>query len=240
MNEPAHPPFYAKDRSDGFLIGTPPPSVVIHAAEPDQALNQTLGFFLETSLNILATYAGWNPTDTVVDTFNGSPAVHLIDCLGCDQEAIESRLHHIDARHSLVGKIVLFNVNAGHRTDRLSRRKDIWGIFYQNDSKSIFFEGMRTILNGRKWLKRYWTSPADFTPKVSPETPEQLLRHLTSREKEIIQMVATGMSNKAISFELEISVHSVKTHIHNIYQKLGVSNRLQAAHWAMAFCPVKS
>jgi len=54
---------------------------------------------------------------------------------------------------------------------------------------------------------------------------------MTPREREVIELIAEGMSNKAIGKELHISVHTVKSHLRNIMEKLALNSRLQiAAH----------
>lgn len=55
---------------------------------------------------------------------------------------------------------------------------------------------------------------------------------LTSREREILGLVAKGMSNKDISSTLDISEHTVKNHLKNILQKLHLENRVQLARYA--------
>lgn len=52
---------------------------------------------------------------------------------------------------------------------------------------------------------------------------------LTAREGEIAMLVAEGLTNKAIASRLGIGVHTVKTHVHNILEKLGLNSRLQLA-----------
>ncbi len=56
---------------------------------------------------------------------------------------------------------------------------------------------------------------------------------LTPREIEILTMVAQGAPNQKISEDLCVSPHTVKTHLYNIYKKIEVPNRLQAALWAV-------
>lgn len=55
---------------------------------------------------------------------------------------------------------------------------------------------------------------------------------LTVREREILGLVAKGMSNKEISSSLDISEHTVKNHLKNILQKLHLENRVQLARYA--------
>jgi two-component system, NarL family, response regulator LiaR len=56
---------------------------------------------------------------------------------------------------------------------------------------------------------------------------------LTERELEVLRMVALGASNPQISEELSISLSTVKTHLHNILNKLDLDNRTQAAAFAL-------
>jgi len=56
---------------------------------------------------------------------------------------------------------------------------------------------------------------------------------LTQRETQVLRHVALGLSNKEIGHSLEISVETVKEHVQHILRKLGVSDRTQAAVWAV-------
>ncbi len=56
---------------------------------------------------------------------------------------------------------------------------------------------------------------------------------LTEREFEIVKALCRGLSNKAIAAELWITVQTVKFHLTSIYRKLGISNRTEAARWAL-------
>ena len=61
----------------------------------------------------------------------------------------------------------------------------------------------------------------------------QTINSLTSREKEILKLVSLGDSNAKIAEKLFIREITVKTHLNNIYRKIGVDNRVQAAIAAM-------
>lgn len=57
--------------------------------------------------------------------------------------------------------------------------------------------------------------------------------HLTDREKEVLQLVARGWPNKLIAEDLNLTEGTVKVHISNILDKIGVSTRTEAAIWAL-------
>ncbi len=67
-------------------------------------------------------------------------------------------------------------------------------------------------------------------------TPDQsgLIEPLTPRELEILRLLAAGKSNPQIAAALIVTVETVKTHIKHIYGKLGVADRVSAAHKARA------
>jgi DNA-binding NarL/FixJ family response regulator len=50
---------------------------------------------------------------------------------------------------------------------------------------------------------------------------------LTAREQDVARLVASGLSNKAIAHRLGLQEGTVKVHLHNIYQKLGISSRVE-------------
>jgi len=52
---------------------------------------------------------------------------------------------------------------------------------------------------------------------------------MTSREREIIALIADGLSNKEIASNLNIATFTVKSHVHNILEKLALHSRLQIA-----------
>lgn len=67
-----------------------------------------------------------------------------------------------------------------------------------------------------------------------PDEPAVEARdELTEREWTVLDALARGLSNEAIGRELWVSSHTVKSHLHHIYVKLGVANRTEAARYAM-------
>ncbi len=71
---------------------------------------------------------------------------------------------------------------------------------------------LRRISAGPEWAVSNWAAE----------------RHLTAREREIVRLIAQGLSNQQIARHLHIALATVKNHVHNILEKLGVHGRLEA------------
>ena len=67
-----------------------------------------------------------------------------------------------------------------------------------------------------------------------------MLPGLTSREQQILDLIAEGLTNRQISSNLSISESTVENHIHHIFVKLGISNRAQAVAHAFQLRTVYS
>ena len=92
-------------------------------------------------------------------------------------------------------------------------------------------------------LRRAIKAAAEGQVQLSPQAASRLMREvrtpevasveaLTEREDEVLRLIARGMANKEIARELVIGEKTVKTHVSNILQKLGVQSRTQAALYA--------
>jgi len=63
---------------------------------------------------------------------------------------------------------------------------------------------------------------------------------LTARERQILCLVAQGLPNQVIAHQLGISLKTVKAHLSNVFQCIGVTDRTQAALWAQRNLPAPS
>ena len=73
--------------------------------------------------------------------------------------------------------------------------------------------------------------PKPFAERLLQESPasvEELSEPLTAREREVLELLGRGLSNRLIARELHISEHTVKFHISSLYAKLEVNNRAEA------------
>jgi DNA-binding NarL/FixJ family response regulator len=95
---------------------------------------------------------------------------------------------------------------------------------------------IRSVVSGHSVLPHQVTGAlfaeiADHgAPSSGPKVTEGV--QLTPRQREVIELISEGMSNKKIAAELHISVHTVKSHIRHIMKKLDLNTRLQISAWA--------
>jgi DNA-binding CsgD family transcriptional regulator len=92
------------------------------------------------------------------------------------------------------------------------------------------------ILSLRKYLGEHHRS----IPQYSDLMEFFAVHKISNREQEIIHLILEGLSNSDIEKRLYISPHTVKNHIYNIYQKLGVKNRVQISNLVRAFHQIHS
>lgn len=83
-------------------------------------------------------------------------------------------------------------------------------------------------------VKKLLTQFSHPTPTHSLPVPSSLAE-LTPREKEVLQLIATGASNREIAHQLYISEGTVKNHVTNILNRLNLRDRTQAAIWANTY-----
>ncbi len=63
---------------------------------------------------------------------------------------------------------------------------------------------------------------------------------MTKREKQVIELIADGFTNKEIAQKLHLSTYTIKSHVHNILEKLALSTRVQIAKYLHDSNKVKS
>jgi DNA-binding NarL/FixJ family response regulator len=106
------------------------------------------------------------------------------------------------------------------------------GYLLKSASRDQIIEGIRAAAGGdtiwsREELRRVTGALAVPRPGSDVDVP------LTKRENEVLKQLAFGLTNKEIAQSLGISYETVKEHVQHILRKIGVSDRTQAAVWAV-------
>jgi DNA-binding NarL/FixJ family response regulator len=103
----------------------------------------------------------------------------------------------------------------------------------KNLNSAEFLEMVDGLQRGEAAMTRQTTARLMKGVAAPPAQKTAMVRGLTGRELELLRLVAEGMSNKAIAQMLSVSQNTVKYHMHNIIQQLGVENRTDAVTHAI-------
>jgi DNA-binding NarL/FixJ family response regulator len=120
------------------------------------------------------------------------------------------------------------------------------GIVLKQTATELLIKSIRKVHAGEIWLDSHTTAAVirqfvandEAQPSVHslvppPPTRERERSPLSQREREIVALVAQGFKNKEMAEKMFISEQTVKNHLHNIFDKLGVSDRLELALYAI-------
>jgi DNA-binding NarL/FixJ family response regulator len=118
------------------------------------------------------------------------------------------------------------------------------GVLLKNAPNLLIEKSLRKVYDGEIWLDsnttaaviRQFATPAHepgFTNGNSSEKVARERAQLSQREREIIVLIAQGYKNKEIAEKMFITEQTVKNHLHNIFDKVGVSDRLELALYAI-------
>jgi len=116
------------------------------------------------------------------------------------------------------------------------------GIVLKQTATDLLIKSIRKVHAGEIWLDshttaaviRQFVSADEMPPPPQSAAPRERERSpLSQREREIVALVAQGFKNKEMAEKMFISEQTVKNHLHNIFDKLGVSDRLELALYAI-------
>jgi len=102
------------------------------------------------------------------------------------------------------------------------------GFVLKDDPPEQLLDAVRTVASGEALLSPAITKRVirEFTRMARPSPPKEL-DDLSAREREVLRLIALGLSNAQIGQELFISETTVKTHVTHILSKLGLRDRVQ-------------
>lgn len=108
------------------------------------------------------------------------------------------------------------------------------GYVIKDAESSVLIEAIRSVAREQTYIQHNMTSELvkEFNRVTLYEQDKTFINNLTNREIEVLKLIAEGMINKEIAKNLYISEKTVKNHISNIFKKLDVNDRTQAAIYA--------
>lgn len=106
------------------------------------------------------------------------------------------------------------------------------GYLLKSATRQEIIDAVKTASNGEAiWTREELRRVTGAL--TAPRTPVDIEAPLTNRENEVLKQLAFGLTNKEIAQSLGISYETVKEHVQHILRKIGVSDRTQAAVWAV-------
>lgn len=186
--------------------------------------------------------------EVVGEADNGRTALELIEDLHPDVLLLDLKMPGMDGLSALQTL-----QHASHQTKIIvltaSEDKNEWvqamklgcsGIVIKQTQPELIVKSIRKVNSGEIWLDshttaavmRQFASPSDANGTSSGAKGRER-SPLSAREREIVALVAQGYKNKEMAEKMFISEQTVKNHLHNIFDKLGVSDRLELALYAI-------
>ena len=179
----------------------------------------------EQDIEVVAEASNGREAVTMAERFN--PAVVLMDIRMPVLDGIEATRRIVGAQPAT--RVLILTTFGLDEYVYEALRAGASGFVLKDDPAEQLISAVRTVAEGNALLSPAVTMRVirQFTRIARPAQPKGL-GELTEREREILRLIATGLSNAEIGRELYISETTVKTHVTHILQKLGLRDRVQA------------
>jgi len=199
----------------------------VAAAEPGVAIvggaaafvTEALTWMLtESGSRVLGSYQDFSALETALQSGAQAPHVAVVDAedpaAGAPAVAALRRAYP-DLRIMLLCEV------ASPALVGCAIEEQVDGVVLKSDAPEEMILALRHVLEGRSVMPAGW--------HATSREREAVMRVLSVREREVLDLAAAGLSNKEIAEQLVISTNTVKFHLRGIYGSLGVHNRLQAS-----------
>lgn len=185
--------------------------------------------------------------EIVGEAENGEIAINLVEKLQPDVVLMDIRMPIMDGvaatreiqKRFTTTKILVLTTFDDDEYVKAALQNGAMGYLLKDTPSEELAVAIRAVDKGYSQLgpgivKKLLTQFPSTAPNLTPSVPPSLTE-LTPREKEVLQLIATGASNREIAQELYISEGTVKNHVTNILSRLNLRDRTQAAILANTF-----
>ena len=186
--------------------------------------------------------------EIVGEAGDGDATVSMVDRLDPDIVLLDIRMPGMDGFGALqklqrLGKktrVIVLTASEDKNEYVQAMKLGCSGIVLKQTAADLIIKSIRKVHAGEIWLDSHTTAAvmrqfATTTDMLGPSGPAKGRERspLSAREREIVAFVAQGYKNKEMAEKMFISEQTVKNHLHNIFDKLGVSDRLELALYAI-------
>jgi len=187
-------------------------------------------------------FDGSDEVAIIGEASNGNECIKMLAKLKPDILLLDLRMPEKDGLgvleetnfDSIPTRVIVLTAAEDDRDVVRAMRLGARGVVLKQSASDLLLKSIKKVHDGEIWLDNRMTAEVIDAFKRSAETGQRRDKPLLSeREKEIVQLVAQGFRNREIGEKLFISEQTVKNHLHNIFDKLGVSDRLELALYAI-------
>ena len=134
-------------------------------------------------------------------------------------------------------KIIMMDLLPVHSDILDFVKAGVSGFILKEAAVQEFLKTIRTVAEGEKVLPPHMAGSlfSQIVERVVNGTPKKSLMQavrMTKRERQVIELIADGLTNKEIGQRLHLSPYTVKSHVHNILEKMALHTRVQLARYA--------
>jgi DNA-binding NarL/FixJ family response regulator len=174
-----------------------------------------------------------NGAEAVTRVADLMPDLILMDIQMPEMDGLEAT-RRIKAEHPYL-KIVMLTVSEEDRVLFDAIKAGAQGYLLKKMEPDEFLAMVRGISRGEAPISRTMASKilGEFSRRLKGPQPEDPMAKLTPREREVLQLLTQGNTNKEIGNTLGVSENTVKNHLKNILAKLHLQNRVQAVAFAL-------
>ena len=129
-------------------------------------------------------------------------------------------------------QLAMMNVLPESWAEERVRWSPVNGLFYKGGTHRQLSNGLKCLLRNEYWIPRHLTQRHWENLRPAFPSTAELLKRLTPRELQTLRAMKSGGSNNEIANRMNVSPHTIKTYLYNIYPKLLVRNRTEATIWA--------
>ncbi len=201
-------------------------------------VRQGLRMFIEMQTDMEVVGEGTNGIEAVALAIQLDPDVILLDLMMPKMDGVEATQKIMgQAPHARVLILTSFSED-----DKIfpAIRAGAQGYLLKDIQPRDLVQAVRETYQGKAQLhpdiaRRLMTAVSGDVPvrqAPSPSLPSEL-QGLTEREREVLSLIARGLTNREIAEKMVISEKTVKTHVSNLLDKLGLEDRTRAAIWAL-------
>lgn len=187
--------------------------------------------------------------DVVGDAADGRELVEKAQTLQPDVILLDLRMPNLDGLGALQtlqhtgskARVIILTASEDKNEFVQAMKLGCSGIVLKQTAADLIVKSIRKVHSGEIWLDshttaavmRQFAAPGDIGGGPAPSGKIRERSPLSTREREIVALVAQGYKNKEMAEKMFISEQTVKNHLHNIFDKLGVSDRLELALYAI-------